>query len=515
MSLSGKSLREQKPQISLVLDFLDPDTPFIGTVIKASPRKMSVEFKDDDYFLIPDDHINEKISFTSRDFTVLFKGKLEKKSPSYIEINILAMDDAERISYNNFLLNRLDKQYELSRKVEELALEEIQQLNKELSLALKVEEAALTETQRMNEELLVAQRELLQSRNLLQAIFDSITEGIYLIDKRYKLLAYNKKQRERSQYRPSDDPGLKCYQILYRNDTPCVNCPAALTFHSGKPEKRSWHIPSRDKVAMLEYSSFPVHDDRGDVVQAVQYVQDITERKEIEEHLFQTEKMASLGTMTAGIAHELKNPLSSISMTIQLLKRKHDFDEAVLKKLDKVETQVNKAGKIVADVKRFSRKEKLMFSKVDLVSHLGKLIKELEELGTFKSVELVTDFMYSASVNIEPDQFDQVLINLFKNAIDALELQEAPRIRVITEKSENNSVRVIIEDNGSGMSDSQIQKIFDPFFTTKPPGKGTGLGLAISYKIIERHRGTIKVQSQLHRGSRFIITLPVIESYNG
>lgn len=477
----------------------------------ASPKKVIVRFDDRavDFF---QEHQNiENLTMVLNGKRISFNGNIKKRVDHQYEIVIQKISDQDRILYDKFLLSRLDKQFELSRKVEELALDEIQQLNKELSLSLKVEEAALAEAQRVNEELLEAQKNLITSRNQLKAILDGITEGIYLIDREFELLSLNKKQFELIGKTGKASPlGQKCYTLFFNRNEPCNFCPALHTFKTAKAERTSVKLVVHQQDRNIEFSSFPIFDENENVHQVVQYIQDVTERREMEEHLFQTEKMASLGTMTAGIAHELRNPLSSISMTIQLIKRKSSINEKIKKKINKIEKQVNKAGKILADIKSFSRKEKLDFTATELSTLVKQTMEQLDEIGKFKRIKVETNLNKTFKVMVEADQIDQVVINLITNAVDAMIKIPEPRLIVTTGNLDASNVFISVEDNGEGMNSEKIKKIFDPFFTTKPPGKGTGLGLALCYKIIERHRGTIKVSSDLNEGSKFTIIIPSV-----
>ncbi|MFC1851039.1 ATP-binding protein [candidate division CSSED10-310 bacterium] len=508
MQKTTRSTRESEAKIYFPISDAITGTEISGTLSKVSQRQVIIHIRARDIDQLPNEKELDNIRLLIDGTSLFFRGMLKKIPPLQLEISIVSMNDHDRLVYNNFLLDRFDRQYELSRKVEEIALEEIQQLNKELSLSLKVEEAALAEAQKMNEELLVAQKELINSRNQLEAILNGITDGIYLINKDFHLLALNKKQMEWVAEGIDDPIGRRCYQVFFDLDEPCAHCTAQKTFSTFLPERQSLSTQLNERNVYLEYFSFPINDEGDELYQVVQYVQDVTERKEMEDHLFQTEKMASLGTMTAGIAHELRNPLSSISMTIQLIKKKQDIDAKFSKKIGKIETQVNKAGKILSDIKTFSRKEKLTFKSMEVSVLVDNLLSQMVEMGTLKGVHLERDLQQTASVMVEPDQLDQVVINLVRNAADAMEELKNPTLRVKTGNFDDNQVFISVEDTGEGISEEKLKKIFDPFFTTKPPGKGTGLGLALCYKIIERHRGTIKVHSVVGDGSRFTILLP-------
>ncbi len=219
------------------------------------------------------------------------------------------------------------------------------------------------------------------------------------------------------------------------------------------------------------------------------------------------EKMASLGLLAAGIAHEIGNPLTSISSLIQLLKRRAK-DEETREYLNTVLEHINRISSIVRELVDFSRPR----SEVEQPTDVNQVIQSAVGIVRFdkraKKIQLDVELdPHLPSVTLVPDQLQQVVLNILMNALDAME-QQGDRLRVRSYRR-NRHIVIEIEDNGMGIPKEHLSRIFEPFFTTKPVGKGTGLGLTVSYGIIQKFGGDILVDSQEGQGTRFTIVLPV------
>ena len=276
---------------------------------------------------------------------------------------------------------------------------------------------------------------------------------------------------------------------------------------------------------------------------AVVRVDDVTERTRISEIMIQSEKMASLGGLAAGMAHEINNPLSIILQSAQVIQRQFEpslaanakaaqkcgcaledircyvEERGTLKFLDSIREAGARAASIVVNMLDFSRKSESRRVTCDLNELLDKSLElasrdyDLKKKYDFRHVEIIRD--YAPDLPPVPcirTEIEQVMLNLLKNAAQALSARPAeavkPAITLRTRLAEG-AVRIEIEDNGPGMDEKVRKRVFEPFFTTKEPGQGTGLGLSVSYFIITaNHRGIISVESSPGNGTRFIIELP-------
>ncbi len=278
--------------------------------------------------------------------------------------------------------------------------------------------------------------------------------------------------------------------------------------------------------------------------------------KRAQEELLISEKLASIGRLAAGVAHEVGNPLGAILGYTKILQEGMDNREEGLSYLRRIETEIDRINHIVKGLLDFSRPTKFEIQKLDVNTIIKNTISLLSHQKSFKQMKTKLDLEPKLSpIRADESQLQQVLINLFLNAADAmpdggtlsvktdetevrgdmqggLEAMFPRRRKSDPEKSDyshlrkfkpipliydkysegDRLVRINISDTGCGIKKGDLQKIFDPFFTTKPPDKGTGLGLSISLRIIEFFNGEIKVESQVGRGSTFTILLPSLEA---
>jgi len=228
-----------------------------------------------------------------------------------------------------------------------------------------------------------------------------------------------------------------------------------------------------------------------------------------QEQLLQSRKMAALGTLTSGVAHELNNPLNNISLTVETLLDDYEDLSAERKRqlLEDIFTQVQRAGATVRNLLDFTRQERpvvVAVSVSDLLDAAMKLVRnELELAGIELAREVPAGLPH---VRGNPRNLEQVFLNLFLNAIQAM--PAGGRLR-LSAAVEGPYVRVGVGDTGVGIPEEHRDKIFEPFFTTKEAGEGTGLGLSVSYSIAEKHGGRLEVESQVGKGTTFHVILPV------
>ncbi|NQV14174.1 PAS domain S-box protein [bacterium] len=244
----------------------------------------------------------------------------------------------------------------------------------------------------------------------------------------------------------------------------------------------------------------------GNVIGRSQIIRDISELQTIEHQMRQSDRLATVGQLAAGVAHEIGNPLTSISSLVQLLERRMQNPDHI-SKLGRIKSNIERITKIVHELVDFTRPQATDVQNVQI----NDVIKSAVGLMTYDN--------RSQKINIEldlgpdlprikasPDKLHQVVVNLIVNAFDALK-EKGDSIRIITaEKSFSITIRV--EDNGSGMNPDVMDKIFEPFFTTKDVGKGTGLGLSVSHGIINSMKGKLVVTSEPGAGAAFLIEIP-------
>jgi signal transduction histidine kinase len=227
-----------------------------------------------------------------------------------------------------------------------------------------------------------------------------------------------------------------------------------------------------------------------------------------QQQLLQSRKMAAVGTLTSGVAHELNNPLNNISLTVEtLLDDFGDMEEKQQKKLlEDIFTQVQRTSATVRNLLDFTRKDHPVFTPVsvsDLLQASLKLVgNELALARVEANLDVAPDL---PRVTGNPRNLEQVFLNLFLNAMEAM--PDGGTLKITATRADG-FVRVVVQDTGSGIAPEHLDKIFEPFFTTKEAGEGTGLGLSVSYSIVEKHGGRLEVESQLGRGTTFTVALP-------
>ncbi|MFN2290336.1 MAG: cache domain-containing protein [Anaerolineae bacterium] len=230
--------------------------------------------------------------------------------------------------------------------------------------------------------------------------------------------------------------------------------------------------------------------------------------QDTQEQLVQKEKLASVGQLAAGVAHEINNPLGSVLLYADILRKETPEDDAQQKEdLDMIIREATRCKTIVNDLLNFSRQNEVMAQETDLNELLEELAAELGKQEFYEQVNIVSKLDPGLpNIQADPLQLRQVFVNLMNNAAEAM--PGGGRLTLRTRKGPSAGfVTVDVEDTGIGISEENMKKIFTPFFTTKPIGKGTGLGLAIIYGIVKMHRGQIGVQSEPGQGTRFTITL--------
>ncbi len=238
-------------------------------------------------------------------------------------------------------------------------------------------------------------------------------------------------------------------------------------------------------------------------------IKDIQKRKMMEEQLAQADKLASIGELSSGVAHELNNPLSVILGYTQLLLRNEKKSTERFTDLKTIEKHVRNCKAIVENLLSFSRKSDTEKEMLDIHKVIDDVLAFVQHHSDIQNIEFEKEYSTAVSpLMIDEKKIKQVLINLVVNAIHALE--KSGRVLISTDlKEPTDEIVIKVTDNGSGIEKRHLTKIFDPFYTTKPTGEGTGLGLSVSYGIIKNHGGHIDVESATGKGTTFIITLPI------
>ncbi len=380
------------------------------------------------------------------------------------------------------------------------------------SLAISVSEAIqnawLFQRNRMR------QKELLEGRNTLQALIDGIPHPIYTINNQWQLVAINRSKIDQLNL-PSEFNGELCYQAFYQRDTPCPHCQVADSLiHK---EAQGWSVKWQGEDHLpreWDVNAYPIPGSKADSASAVILWQDRTEERKLENSLLQAGKLAAIGQLAAGVAHEINNPLTAINANAEMLKMFISPDDENYESVDLIARAGERATKVVRGLLDFARQEQYKFTPNIINTSIQQALNLVSYQLNTANIQVIETYADDLpAITASWDHLKSVWLNLLVNARDAVENRsENRRIEITTSLVEdNNCIQVLIRDNGKGISTAEAEHIFEPFYTTKDPGKGTGLGLATSHRIIEQHDGDINVVSIPNEGTTFIIRLPIIQ----
>ena len=364
--------------------------------------------------------------------------------------------------------------------------------------------------------------ELKRSNAFLRNLIMSSVDAVIAADRKGKILIFNEAAAEISGY--SIEQALSNLNIrnFYPGDFAReVMRKLRSEGYGGKGKLRSYQVDCLRKdgtTVPISLSAAIVYEGDREVA-SVGFFHDLRERIEMERklqktqiQLLQAEKMASLGKLAAGVAHQLNNPLGGITLYAQLMLEEHQLAEAAESDLRRILDDAERCRDTIRELLEFARQTRQEIRLNDLNHALSQTLFLLENQSLFHNIEIVKELDASLpKVPSDIQQLNHVFMNIILNAAEAMEGEGQLRVRTL--QSEDGSDFIIqISDTGPGIPENVLPHIFEPFFTTKEEGKGTGLGLSLVYGIIENHDGRIQVWSELGKGATFSIYLPLKHS---
>jgi PAS domain S-box-containing protein len=366
-------------------------------------------------------------------------------------------------------------------------------------------------TRRKNLEL-----ELQEEKRKLDSIVSEIGADLLVINRDNEICWANKRLIENHRL-GKDILNRTCYDTYCNLQSPPKDCPSVVVFKTGRINQTERIVLNHNKRKFYNVISSPIFDKDGKVIQVLELVQDITEKKleeekqkKLQQQLIHSDRLISIGRLAAGVAHEINTPLAILSgMTQRFLERNDLFAKETLKEFKTMQKVTKRIEKTVDSLLELSRSEGNEHPKPVNVNELIKsTVSLIIEQFTEKDKKVVLKLSSRLpKIMGFAEQLQQVFMNLLINADDATSGGDA--ISIITAQKGAHKINISFRDTGTGISAENLSRIFDPFFTTKEVGKGTGLGLPISYGIIERHHGTIITKSKMGRGTTFDVSLPV------
>ena len=338
--------------------------------------------------------------------------------------------------------------------------------------------------------------------------FNTISDSICIVDKNFRIVKVNRGTLRLVDMEMEDLLGKNSYEIFYGTDNPVDGCPILNCIQTNKVCYSEIYSTRINKILFV--TAFPRVDENGKLIEIVQVVRDVTDQRAFEDQLKTSHKLASLGRLTAGVMHEILNPVNIISSHIQVLLMEAEEDSRIKDDLISMQEEIARITKITDNLLRFSRKEKVQAENIEINNILDRTISIVEpELKLLNIKIMRKPGIKLPCVTANSDELRQVFLNLIMNARDAM--SKGGNLIISTQRLEKEGkpyIRIEFKDTGEGIREKDIKSVFDPFFTTKKEGQGTGLGLSESYNIIENHGGEMSVVSKVGEGSTFIIDIP-------
>ena len=531
-----QTLFENSHTVMLLIDPTNADIVDVNPAAVAFYGYSRDELKDlkiTDINILPRDeaiHVFDKIK-TEQECRFLFQHRLASGEIRDVEAYVGPIQMGER-SINYAII------HDVTEKLK--AEDALQKAYDELELRVSERTAELKEAnEQLKEEIEERKRvdEALQkSGNILQTVFDGITDPLILLDADMSLKMFN--DAALKYYGVSESDALLgecCFKALKGEAKPCKGCeiPSAVLSGEARTFEREGFM---DSERIEQVVAYPVKLAEGEKAGAIIRISDITEAKSMQRQLIQSEKLASLGLLISGIAHEINNPSNFITLNIPVMRdymdavmpiindyvRNHqdfelfgmsypEFREDIFKLLDNIEYGAARITSIVSDLREFARVEDTKKqARVDIkpVIEKGLSICQNQIRKRIKQLEInIPEGLPGIVTN--PKVIEQVIINLLINAAQAADKEDSwIKLSASTGKTPENHLIIEVQDNGCGMDEKAKKRLFDPFFTTKSPGQGTGLGLYVSKNLIEGLGGSIKVESEPGKGSTFQVVLP-------
>jgi two-component system, NtrC family, sensor kinase len=365
-------------------------------------------------------------------------------------------------------------------------------------------------------EVAAQSREIEEQRRFTSLIIDSLPVGLYVVDREYRIQIWNR-QRETGApgLRRDEVMGRPVFEVLTRQPAQELRAEFDRVFQTGEVQQAELDVTLAGEVHTFRLTKIPMRLEGDAISHVITIGEDVTDSRRIQGQIMQSEKLAAIGQLAAGVMHEINNPLATISVCVAAITgRLNELSgtekAAVEEYLELIDKEVDRCTRIVDGLLDFSRPKGKTKGKVVLNALVDETLFLLKHHHRFKRLTVVRalDMALPASTG-NAEQLTQVLMALMLNAVDAVDDRGRLTVRTGRNPALADEVFVEIEDNGIGIPRADQSKIFEPFYTTKPPGRGTGLGLSICYGIVEDHRGRIEVDSQPGRGTTFRVFLPV------
>ncbi len=378
--------------------------------------------------------------------------------------------------------------------------------------------AQTARARQLEETLAASTREIEEQRAFFERIVDTLPVGLYVIDRDYRVRAWNRKRETGLQgVARRQVLGHTIFDVLHRQPSDMLRREFEELFATGRMQQFQTESTATGEPRVYRLTKLPMRGEGGKITHAITIGEDITEWKQAEARIAQAEKLAALGTLAAGVMHEVNNPLATIAAIAESLEvrvREGTLrGDAIARELEGALTviaqEVTRCSGIVNGVLEFSRPKPAQREPVGVNDLVERTLFLLKHHARFKAMRVAQDLTADLPAVLGNDeQLIQVVMALLLNAMDATADRGTITIRTA---ADGGGVLIEVADDGAGIRRDDLPRVFEPFFTTKPVGRGTGLGLSVCYSIVTGHGGRIEVSSTLGRGSVFRVLLPAGE----
>ena len=370
-------------------------------------------------------------------------------------------------------------------------------------------------------EVAAQSREIEEHRRFTSLVIDSLPVGLYVVDRDYRIQIWNRKRETGTQgLRRDDVVGRPVFEVLTRQPAEELREEFDRVFRTGEIRQSEQEVLLGGQTRWFRLSKIPMRLEGDEISHVITIGEDVTDWRSIQARILQSEKLAAIGQLAAGVMHEINNPLATISACVAAIGGRLEsagpgaasIAAATDEYLQIIDKEVDRCSRIVDGLLDFSRPKDTAKAVVDLNALVEDTLFLLKHHRQFKRLTVVRELAPVGPRTVgNAEQLIQVLMALMLNALDAMERGGVLTVRTSRTIGRADEVVVEVEDTGVGIPRADQGKIFEPFYTTKPPGRGTGLGLSICYGIVQDHRGRLEVDSTPGLGSVFRMFLPGVE----
>ncbi len=355
-----------------------------------------------------------------------------------------------------------------------------------------------------------------RAESLLRSLVASAPDGIVILRGPFIVFANPAASRLLGSDRPEDVLGRPIVELLHPDDAKVAQERIQSMLRSGAKHTNAYQYrPAAERVrhTVVEISSVPIDYEGAPAVLA--FARDVTERKALEARLIRSDRLAALGTLAAGVAHEINNPLAYVLLNLQFLERKlpqlmthPELMETFLKRLRDAVAGAQRVGTIVRDLRTFARPDEESRGPVDIGDVIESSIRMAHHEMRHRA-QVIQQLPTLPMIDGNVGRLEQLFLNLLVNAAHAMDANQLERnqISINARNEDNGTISIEVADNGCGMPPEVLDRVFDPFFTTKPIGQGSGLGLPICQSIVHSLGGNISIHSEVGRGTKVTVTL--------